>query len=92
MHNLLNVSQKLMENNRWYWRFRFSHAYVQFIRIQFKLFWFYSKNEITAFDADIAIANILKFLKFKAKLLGNTKAETANGILKNAAMLCHQSI
>ena len=54
--------------------------------------WFYSKNEVTAFDADIAIANILKFLKCKTKLLGNTKVETENGILKNAAMLCHQSI
>ena len=48
-------------------------------------FWFYSKNEATFFNADIANTD-----KYKAKLLGNTVAQptpnAANGILKNVTI------
>ena len=47
-------------------------------------FWFYSKDEGTYFNADIANNNNFKSFKYKAKLLGNTLADGANGILKNA--------
>ena len=43
--------------------------------------WFYSKDEATNFNGDIANDNNFKFFKFKAKLLGNTKADGTNGIL-----------
>ena len=49
--------------------------------------WFYSKNEVTNFDADIGNYNSFKSFKYKAKLLGNTVAQSAPnyaiGILKN---------
>ena len=40
--------------------------------------WFYSKDEATNFDADIVNNNYFKFLEYKTKLLGNTKADGAN--------------
>ena len=49
--------------------------------------WFYSKDEVTNFNADIANDDNFKSFKYKAKLLGNTAAQAdnaANGILKNA--------
>ena len=53
--------------------------------------WFYSKDEATDFNADIANDNSFKSFKYKAKLLGNTKAQPnpnhANGILKNATIV-----
>ena len=52
--------------------------------------WFYSKNEATNFDADIANTDNFKSFKYKAKLLGNTVAQpganAANGILRNATI------
>ena len=52
--------------------------------------WFYSKDEATNFNADIANDNNLKSFKYKAKLLGNTVAQpganAANGILRKVAI------
>ena len=45
--------------------------------------WFYSKDEATNFNVDIANNNFKSF-EYKAKLLGNTVANRANGILRNA--------
>ena len=57
---------------------------------------FYSKDEATIFNADIANTNNLKSFKYKAKLLGNTEAQPApnhaNGILKMLQLLCHKII
>ena len=48
--------------------------------------WFYSKDETTDFNADIANTDNFKSFQYKAKLLGNTVAQPApnavNGILK----------
>ena len=50
--------------------------------------WFYSKDETTNFDADIANGNNLNSFECKAKLLGNKVAQpnpnNANGIIRNA--------
>ena len=40
-------------------------------------FWFYSKDQATNFNADIANTDI-------SKLIGNTVADGANGMLRNA--------
>ena len=48
--------------------------------------WFYSKDEATNFNADIANDNNFRFFKYKTKLLGNSEADRTNGILKNAAV------
>ena len=52
--------------------------------------WFFSKDEGTNFNADIANTNNFKSFKYKTKLLGNTEAQpapnNANGILKNTAI------
>ena len=50
--------------------------------------WFYSKDEATNLNADIANNNNFKYLRlnFKDTLLGNTKADGNNGILKNTAI------
>ena len=51
--------------------------------------WFYSKDETTNFNANIANTDNFKSFKYKAKLLGNTEAHddnAANGVLKNAAI------
>ena len=45
--------------------------------------WFYSEDEATDFNAAIANDDNFKSFKYKAKLLGNTEANGANGILKN---------
>ena len=47
--------------------------------------WFYSKDEATKFNAYIANTNNFKSFMYKSKLLENTEADGANGILKNAA-------
>ena len=44
--------------------------------------WFYSKNEASNSDADIANSNNFKSFQYKAKLLRNTEADENNGILK----------
>ena len=46
--------------------------------------WFYSKDEATNFNTDIANNNNFKYFEYKNKLLGNTVADGANGILRNA--------
>ena len=56
--------------------------------------WFYSKVEVTNFNANIANANIFKSLKDRVKILGNTVAQPAPNvgisILKNGTIaLCH---
>ena len=48
--------------------------------------WFYSKDEATNFNADIANNDNFKSFKYKAKLLGNTAADGPNGILRNATI------
>ena len=52
--------------------------------------WFYSKDEVTNFNADIANTNDFKSFKYKAKLLGNTTAQPvpndANGIPRNVTI------
>ena len=49
--------------------------------------WFYSRDEATNFNADIANDNNFKSLKYKTKLLESTEADGANGILKNTAIV-----
>ena len=50
--------------------------------------WFYSKDEASKFNNNIANTNSFKSFKYKAKLLGNKVAQhspnAANGILRNA--------
>ena len=48
--------------------------------------WFYSKDELTNFNADISNGNDFKSFECKAKLLENTEADGANGIFKNATI------
>ena len=50
--------------------------------------WFYSKDEATDFNADIANTNIFKSFMYKIKLLENTEADGANGILKKCNNWC----
>ena len=45
--------------------------------------WFYSKDEATNFNADIANNNNFESFEYKAKLLGNTVADRANENLRN---------
>ena len=47
--------------------------------------WFYSKDEATNFNADIANNNFKSF-ENKAKLLENTEADETNGTFKNATI------
>ena len=48
--------------------------------------WFNSKDETTDFNADIANDKNFKSFRYKTKLLGNTVANAANGILRNATI------
>ena len=51
--------------------------------------WLYSKYEAANFNADIANTNNFKSFRYKAKLLGNTAAQSANAaneILKRATI------
>ena len=48
--------------------------------------WFNSKDETTDFNADIANDKNFKSFRYKTKLLGNTVANAAYGILRNAAI------
>ena len=47
--------------------------------------WFYSKDEATYFNEKIA-NNSFKSFEYMAKLLENTEADNANGILQNATI------
>ena len=53
-------------------------------------FWFYSKDEATDLNNNIASTDDFTSFKYKAKLLGSTEAHpnlnNANGILKNATI------
>ena len=83
-------------NNRWCWRFRFSQPTYNLIEHSSNYsettgsLWFYSKDEATNFNADIANNDSFKSFRYKAKLLGNTAAQpapnAANEILKNATI------
>ena len=83
-------------NNRWCWRFRFSQPKYNLIEHSSnysettRSLWFYSKDEATNFNADIANNDSFKSFRYKAKLLGNTAAQpapnAANEILKNATI------
>ena len=48
--------------------------------------WFYSKDEATNFNGDIANNNNSKSFENKAKLLENTEADETNGTFKNATI------
>ena len=48
--------------------------------------WLHSKDEAINFYVNIANNDNFKSFKYKAKLLGNTAADGANGILRNAAI------
>ena len=45
---------------------------------------FYSKDEVTDFNNGVVNTANFKSFKYKTKLLGNTKANGASGILRNA--------
>ena len=47
---------------------------------------FYSKDEATSFNADIATDDNFKSFRYKDKLFGNTETDRANGILENATI------
>ena len=49
--------------------------------------WFYSNDEATNFNADISNDNVKSF-EYTAKLLINTEADGANGILKKCNNCC----
>ena len=53
--------------------------------------WFYSKDEATNFNNDIANTSEFKSFKYKSKILGNSVVQPepnqANGILKNTLCL-----
>ena len=55
-----------------------------------KQLWFYSKDEATNFNPDIADTNNIKYFEYKAKLLRNTVAQDApnqaDRIFKNATI------
>ena len=48
-----------------------------------KSLWFYSKDEVSEFNANICNTNDFKSFKYKTKLSGNTVADGANRTLKN---------
>ena len=48
--------------------------------------WFYSQDEATDSNAVIENTDNFKSFKYKAKLLQNTEADNANGILRNTAI------
>ena len=48
--------------------------------------WFYSKDEATDFNNDIAYTVILKSFKYKAKFLGNAEENEARGISRKATI------
>ena len=50
--------------------------------------WFYSKDKATNFNANVANDNNFTSFKYEAKLLGNTEADEANGILKKCTNCC----
>ena len=62
-------------------KIRFSHANVEYSTNYSETtgsLWFYSKDEATNINADIANTNNFKSFKCKAKLLENTEADGNN--------------
>ena len=53
------------------------------------IFWLYSKDESTNFNADIANTNNFKFFMQKPKFLKNIEADGDNGIFKMPQLLHH---
>ena len=49
--------------------------------------WFYSKDEVTNFNAEITDDKAFKSFIYQAKLLENTEANGANGILKSTSVV-----
>ena len=96
MHHLLSVSQKIDETTiddvedldlvmSMYNLIEYSSNHSETMGS----LWFYSKDEATGFNANIASTDNFKSFKYKAKLLGYTEAQAdnaANGILKNATI------
>ena len=48
--------------------------------------WFYSKDEATVFNTDIAIDDNSKSFKYKPELSENTISDESNGLAINAAI------
>ena len=76
-------------NNRWCWKFRFSHAnvwsnIVQIILKQREVYGFILKMKHLILTKNIANTDNFKSFKYKVKLWENTVAQPApNGILRN---------
>ena len=51
--------------------------------------WFYSNDEATNFNVNIANNNNFESFQYKAKLLGNTETDEVNGNIEAQKMLCH---
>ena len=49
--------------------------------------WFYSRDEVTNFNADIEDTNNFKSFKYNTELIRNTGTDGVNGILRNATNL-----
>ena len=49
--------------------------------------WFYSKDQATNFNADIANQNNFKSFEYKGKLLENTESDGNNETLKNVIII-----
>ena len=50
---------------------------------------FYSKNKASNFDADVANNNNFKSFKYKAKVLGNTKAQHNSNHVNRIFKICN---
>ena len=82
-------------NNMWCWRLRFDHGYVEHssnYSDTLGSLWFYSKNRVTNFNADVVITNAFKSFQYKAKLLRDTVDQSApnltNWILNKKIKYC----
>ena len=65
--------------------FKFIEYSLNYSEIKGSL-WFYSKDEATNFSAYIGNYDIFKYFKYKAKLLGHTAENGADGILRKATI------
>ena len=84
--------QMALKNYRWCWRFRFSHTMYSQIEYSSNYcepmgcLWFYSKDEGTSFDSDIANNNDFECFDCKDKSLRNTEVDQGNWVLKNTTI------
>ena len=69
-----------LNNDRWCWRFRFPQSYRIYSNYSETTgnLWFYSEDETTNFNANIANTDSCKSFKYKANLLRNTDAVEHN--------------